>query len=108
MEKDKQSSTIEEEQIPDFVNLETYRHLLCQLKYLEDIKKLDKVTLKIELEVPELLVETMKILAAFNDLSFEQSTKRLLLDSFASDIECYIGNTTFSEALQKLVQAIEY
>ncbi|MHA1401562.1 MAG: hypothetical protein ACTSQE_14525 [Candidatus Heimdallarchaeaceae archaeon] len=108
MEMDKQSKTIEKERIPDFVNLEEYRNLLGQLKHLKDIKKLSKVTLSIELEIPELLVETMKILAAFNDLSFEQSTKRLVLDSFASDIECYLGNTTFYEALHKLAQEIEY
>ncbi len=108
MEKDKQSKTIEKEQKLDFVNLEEYRNLLGQLQHLEDRKQLSKVTLNIELEMPELLVETMKILAAFNDLSFEQYGKRLALDSFAADIDCYLGNTTFSEELQKLAQEVEY
>lgn len=108
MEMDKQNNVIEEKQIPEFVNLEEYRNLLGQFKHLEDIKKLDMVTLKIELEVPELLVETMKILAAFNDQSFEQSTKRLLLDSFAADIDCYLGNTEFPKELYKLAQEVEY
>ncbi len=108
MEMDKQSKTIEEKEIPDFVNLEEYRNLLGQLKHLKDIKKLSNVTLNIELEIPELLVETMKILAAFNNLSLEQSTKKLVLDSFAADIECYLGHTTFSKDLYKLAQEVEY
>ena len=108
MEKDKQSKTIEKEQKPDFVNLETYRNLLGELNHIEDRKQLSKAKLKIELEIPEILIETMKMLSAFSGLSFEQYTKRLTLDSLAAHIDCYLGSTHFYETLHKLAQEIEY
>jgi hypothetical protein len=108
MEIDKQNTIIEKKRIPDLVNLETYRSLLGELKHLEDKKQLTKATLKIELEIPEILVETMKLLSAFSNLSFEQYIKRLALDSLAAHIDCFLGGTPFYKALHKLAQEVEH
>lgn len=96
-----------EENIPDFVNLEEYRHLLGELEHLEDSKKLTKATIKIELDLPEILVETMKILATLESRTFEEYKKNLFVSSLAASIDCYLGNSNVGLSLSKLANEYE-
>ena len=99
-----EQTTTPEENIPDFVNLEEYRHLLEQFEALKDSKKLTKATIKIELDLPEILVETMKILATLESRTLEEYNKDLFISSLAASIECYLGNSNVGLSLYKLAQ----
>ena len=93
-----------EENIPDFVNLEEYRYLLGELEHLEDSKKLTKATIKIELDLPEILVETMKILAVLESRTLEEYKKHLFISSLAASIDCCLRNSNVGDSLYKLAQ----
>ena len=96
-----------EENIPDFVNLEEYRNLLGELEHLKDSKDLTKATINIELDLPEILVETMKILATLESRTFEEYKKNIFVSSLAASIECYLGNSNVGLSLYKLANEYE-
>ncbi len=102
-----EQKTIPEENVPDFVNLEEYRNLLLELEHLEDSKQLTKATIKIELDLPEILVETMKILAALESRTFKEYKKRLFLSSLAASIDCCLRTSNVGDSLYKLAQEQE-
>ena len=100
-------TTTPEENIPDFVNLEEYRNLLGELEHLEDSKDLTKATIKLELDLPEILVETMKILATLEDRTFEEYKKHLFISSLAASIDCCLRTSNVGDSLYKLAQEQE-
>ena len=102
-----QKTTTKEKDIPDIINLEEYRHLLEELEALEDRNNLPKTTIKIELELPEILVETMKILATLESRTLEEYKKNLFISSLAASIECYLGNSNVGQILYKLAEEYE-
>ena len=84
--------TTEQENIPDFVNLEEYNNLLGELEHLKT-NELNTTKLTLIIDMPEILVETTKLLAVFfNKLTLEQYLKKLIANSLAADIEIYLGN----------------
>ncbi len=97
-----------EEAIPDFINLEEFRNLLGELEHFKDSNQLTKATIKIELDLPEILVETMKILATLENSTLEEYKKDLFVSSLAASIECYLGNSNVGLSLYKLANEYEH
>lgn len=97
----------EKDRIPDFVNLEEFRYLKGELEALKDTD-LDIRLLKaiFTIELPEILIETMKILSAFDGKSIEEYKRFLFVSSLSAAIEEYFGGD-FGKALYKLCTKYE-
>lgn len=96
----------EKDRIPDFVNLEEFRYLKDQFDNLKDTElSLMKSTLTVEL--PEILIETMKILSAFDGKSIEEYKRFLFVNSLSASIEWFFGGTDFGLALHELCEKYE-
>lgn len=95
----------EKEIIPDFVNLEEYRHLKGELEALKDTDlEIHFMKTTFTIELPEILIETMKILSAFDEKSIEDYKRFLFVNSLSSAIEYYLGSTDFGKSLYELCQ----
>lgn len=97
----------EKDRIPDFVNLEEFRYLKGELEALKDTEDLHLMKSAFTIELPEILIETMKILSAFDGKSIEDYKRFLFVNSLSSAIEYYFGNADFGKSLYNLCQKYE-
>ncbi len=97
----------EKDRIPDFVNLEEFRYLKGELEALKDTEDLHLMKSTITVELPEILIETMKLLSAFDGKSIEDYKRFLFVNSLSASIDYFLGGTDFGGALFKLCEKYE-
>ena len=93
---------VKKEEYTNFINLENYRELQGFLKHTPE--NIPKETLIVKLEIPEILMETMKLISALNGYSLDEFMQLELVGSIVSSIEYFLGPTECFKSLYKLAQ----
>ena len=98
--------SMEGDHIPEFVNLEEYNNLLRELENLEE-KDLHQAEINIKIKVPEVITETIKLIAGFfYQIPTNNYLQHCIFSNLIADIDILLSHHIGFEKLSKLINKI--
>ena len=99
--------SMEGDHIPNFVNLEEYNNLLRELESIEK-KHLHQAEINIKLEIPEVVTETIKLVAGFfYQMPTDSYLRHCIFSSLTADIDMLLSHHISFEKLSKLIKKLD-
>ena len=97
--------SMEEDQIQDLslINLSAYNNLLKELDHLET-HQLTQKEIKLNLKLPEIIIETIKLVALFQRIPINEYLQNSVLHSLTLDINRLLAHHISYENLFRLIQ----
>ncbi len=100
-------NTTNQEDIPEFINLEEYKNLLCELDSLEEnLFSVSEITVKLEL--PEIVTETIKLISnVFYRIPTERYLQHCIISSIMADLDIFLQYDDIYKKLYKLLKKLD-
>ena len=99
-------NTTNQEDIPNFVNLEEYNNLLRELENLDE-KDLHQAEINIKIKVPEVITETIKLVAGFfYQIPTNNYLQHCIFSNLTADIDILLSHHIDFKILSKLINKI--
>lgn len=100
-------NTTEQGDIPEFINLDEYNNLLCELKHV-DTKQLDRYEIIAKIQAPEIVSETLKIIAiVFYRISVDRYLQHCIFSTIMADVDRLFCHHESYKGLYELLKKID-
>lgn len=100
-------NTTNHEDIPEFINLEEYNNLLCELEHL-DIEQLKLFGTTVKIQAPEVVMETMKLISViFYRMPINNYLQHCIFSSMIADFDRLLRHHQSYEKLFELLKKLD-